>query len=432
MLLAVLIACASQPVAPPLVLVTLDTFRADHTGAIGGYPRPVETPNLDALAARGRLYAAAWTEVPLTLPSHTAMLTGRSALEVGVFSNHQAVPGDARTVAEDLREAGWRTGAFISSAVLAEEAGLARGFETYDDFVPPMNRIIDKIHERRADDTVDRALRWLSRAPGPSFLWVHLYDPHAPYAPPRPYRDAYDPTPEDAPGSRAEVLASLEAAPRRLLRFSPLDLRRQLALYAGEISWTDHQLGRLLEGLPEGARVVVAGDHGESLTEHGYLLNHGVLLYEPSLHVPLVVAGPGVAPGVEGAPVSTVQVAATLRELAGLPAEGPMGSLLGPPPEEVFAFATPASARVALRQEPLKLVAWRRGEEKWIVGSDGVVERFDLAVDPGEARGAQPADAAAWRWRAHTPINRLFALEGTAAPISSERSEALEALGYVE
>jgi len=433
-----LTACASSPPADPVIaLITLDTFRADHLGAIGTYERPGDppsaTPNLDALAARGRLFRQGVAEVPLTLPSHAGMLTGRSALELGLTANHHVLPPDARTAPQALSDAGWRTGAFVSSAVLRESAGLGRGFDRYDDSLGWRSWLPDPPHERDGGDTVDRALGWLDGASGPTFLWVHLYDPHFPYAPPPPFDGTFDPTAGDARGNEVEVRESLRSARRRLLAFVPRDLRRVVAAYGGEIAWADHQVGRLLDALPEGATVVVAADHGESLTEHGYLLNHGVMLYQPSLHVPIIVAGPAVAPAVSDAPAPLQRVGPTLRALAGLPPGGE--TLMDAPPEVIESFSTPRHARRALAKESAWLVSWREGSEKWIVGSDGGVERYELAVDPGELMDTAPEhpsleDA---RARGEAMITRVRAADRSASvdPDGGVR-EALEALGYVE
>ena len=192
-----------------IALITLDTFRADHLGAVAPYDHPAApaslTPNLDALAARGRLHRQGVAEVPLTLPSHAGMLTGSSALDLGLTANHHVLPADARTAAQDLSDAGWRTGAFVSSAVLRDSAGLSRGFDRYDDRLSWRSFLPDAPTERDGADTVDRALGWLDDASGPTFLWVHLYDPHFPYAPPPPFDQIVDPTPEDAPGNEVEV-----------------------------------------------------------------------------------------------------------------------------------------------------------------------------------------------------------------------------------
>ena len=206
-----------------------------------------------------------------------------------------------------------------------------------------------------------------------------------------------------------------------------------MAAYAGEIAWADHQVGRLLDALPADATIVVAADHGESLTEHGYLLNHGVMLYQPSLHVPLIVAGPGIEAAVSDAPVTLQQVAPTLRSLAGLPPGGE--TLMDAPPEVVTAFSTPRHARRALSKQNAWLVSWRRGDEKWIVGSDGGIERYDLAADPDERTDTAPNHPALEeaRARGEAMIARVKAADGQADTDPDKGTiEALEALGYVE
>ncbi|MBW1881234.1 MAG: sulfatase-like hydrolase/transferase, partial [Deltaproteobacteria bacterium] len=388
---------------PDVVLVTLDTFRADHLNAIGGFPRAVDTPNLDALAARGALFTRGVAPVPLTLPSHAGMLTGRAPREVGVLRNGQALADGARTVAEDFRDAGWRTAAFVSSRVLLGRTGLRRGFQHYDDRFGLASRLAEggvlstaarlgiPVHrrsQRRGDRTVDRAAAWLAASEAPAFLWVHLYDPHSPYDPPAPFADRYDPAAPDAPGGPEDLARwPSETPPLQGFRFlKPRDVREAVARYAGEVSWTDAQFGRLLGALGDDAVVVVAADHGESLYEHDYPLNHGARLYEPSIRVPILVRAPEIAPGTRVAqPTSLLRVPATLRALAGLPAGGP--TVFDPPDDALlFSFASVQQVRPTFELRRPARVAFREGSTKWIVDAQGRVERYDLATDPEELR----------------------------------------------
>ena len=474
---------------PTVVFVTLDTFRADHLGAIGGGPYAPATPHLDALAAEGALFIHGIAPVPLTLPSHAAMLTGREPEQLGLTRNGGQIAADAPRIASDFQAAGYRTGAFVSSIVLRGSRGLDVGFEHYDDRMGVSDRMADGLwgtltarlgvgprppRERRGDQTVRRALRWLNSEPGPSFLWVHLYDPHSPYDPPGDGVDAFDWQAEDAPGNPAAVKAALQE--RRSgdpfeISLVGRDLRRDVAAYAAEIAWTDVLVGELLEGLPPDAVIVVAADHGESLMEHGYLLNHGSDLHEPSLRVPVILRAAGqVIPGtVVKRPVSLVDVGPTLLVLAGLPADG--ASLLeGPldesdasefrlsapdhrrsvadgiaeglshdvanPPWEVRSFAGGMQSRRMLRAlNPWKL-SWRLGPDKWIVDTQGQVEHFDIGSDPGELDNlalAEDPEVAVWRERGLTELAALQALSNAE---SAHREDAvfeeLRALGYVE
>jgi choline-sulfatase len=268
--------CAGRPAPTPpasrpnVLLVTIDTLRADHVGCYGH--AGAVTPTLDGLAARGVRFATAVAHVPLTGPSHACLLTGLTPLGHGFRDNGGfALPPAVKTAAEDFRQAGYRTAAFVSGFPLDRRFGFDRGFETYDDHLPKGNdRRRTPYVERLADATTDAVLRWLpapaaARA-APVFLWVHYYDPHAPYEP---------------PGDLAE--------------------RFRAAPYDGEIAFVDTQFARLLRALAEKgalARTVVlaTADHGESLGEHGEG-THGLFVYDATLRVPWIVAGPGIAAG---------------------------------------------------------------------------------------------------------------------------------------
>jgi arylsulfatase A-like enzyme/Flp pilus assembly protein TadD len=272
-----------------LVLVTLDTVRADHLGCYGD--GAAETPELDRLAGAGVRFAHASSPVPLTLPSHTSILTGLLPLHHGVRRNGAAgLAAGTATLASRLAAAGYRTGAFVAAFVLDHRFGLQAGFEVYDDEVnrdPNAGWVLEAA--RPANQVVDRALAWLDHDDGrPFFLWVHLYDAHAPYNPPSPWRERH-------PGSP----------------------------YDGAVAFDDAQLGRLLaevdrRGGPGRTVVAVAADHGESLGEHGEQ-THGLLLYEPALAVPLLLRAPGLAPRVVATPVSLVDLTPTLGGLLGVP-----------------------------------------------------------------------------------------------------------------
>ncbi len=225
---------------PDVIVITIDTLRADRLGVYGF--DGVQTPNLDGLARRGVTFTRAISPTPLTMPSHASIFTGTYPAYHGVRDNGGfVVPQQIETMAEVYRANGYQTAAFVSAFVLDARWGLAQGFETYfDSFQPPSRNASLESVQRPADEVVDRSLRWLDdRRPGqPVLLWVHLYDPHTPYAPPEPFRSEYRGRP-----------------------------------YLGEIAFVDSQIGRLISylgdtGLAE-AVIVVAGDHGESLNEHG-------------------------------------------------------------------------------------------------------------------------------------------------------------------
>ncbi|HXW05999.1 MAG TPA: sulfatase-like hydrolase/transferase [Vicinamibacterales bacterium] len=273
---------APQPAAldrprTSILLVTLDTTRADAIGPEAG----IDTPAFNALATRGLRFRHAYATAPETLPSHSSMMTGLYPAGHGVHENGRPLGPDHEVLAERLQKAGYATAAFVSSFVLARRFGLARGFDVYDDTMP------DGRAERSSLETTDRAVAYLERqASRPLLLWVHYFDPHAPYEP---------------PGAFA---AQFAARP-----------------YFGEVAAMDLQLGRLLEAFdrlvaPPGA-VLVVSDHGEGLGDHGES-QHGHLLYQSTMRVPMVIAGPGVPPGVSEAPVSTRRVYHTVLGWAGI------------------------------------------------------------------------------------------------------------------
>jgi len=252
-----------------VVVITLDTLRPDHLHCYG-YAN-IETPNLDALAQRGVLFENAVAQAPLTPPSHASIFTGEYPTVHHVRNTGGFVlPSTARPLARILQEQGWDTAAFVSSAVLKKVVGFNNGFAVYDDQMPRQGdkENFSEDPERRGSDTVDRALQWLGTQSGkPYFLWVHLYDPHMPYDPPSPFKEKY----KDRP-------------------------------YDGEIAYADQQVGRLMDAIkkkdPAGNTITaVLSDHGESLSEHGEY-THGVFLYDATLRIAFLMAGPGIPLGV--------------------------------------------------------------------------------------------------------------------------------------
>src|SRR6185436_6011947 len=307
--------CRHPEEAPNLVLVTIDTLRADHTTPYG-YGRDT-TPVLARLAREGVAVDLAYAPMATTGPSHAALLTSRYPVSLGYLRNGQRLDEAQTTLAERLRAAGYRTSAAVSSFVLDRRLGFAQGFGTYDcrcDRARATATIerwegltVPAGFDRRADETTDVALAWLARRgrDRPFFLWVHYFDPHHPYSPPAPYDRRFAPPP------------AATGLPRRAV-----------ALYDGEIAFTDHQLGRLLdaidaEGLAARTLVVVTADHGEGLMQHGHM-GHGLHLYEEAVRVPLVFRWPGSLPAgalVPG-PVEHVDLVPTVLDLLGLPRGG--------------------------------------------------------------------------------------------------------------
>jgi len=304
--------------APNVLFVTVDTLRADHQGCYG-YFRDT-SPRIDALAEESILFERCGVPMATTLPSHVSMLTGAWPLEHGVLANvahggqaFRPSPG-LLSVAEVLRDCGYRTAAFTSAKPLRQDSGVAAGFEHFDE---------SEARERRGDVTVRRALKWLgerrAEAPDePFFLWVHLFDPHDPFNAPPPYGQAFksDAGLETYLEER-EISIDSQGHGRRLV-----DTRRAHNAYDGEILFTDHLVGLMLDALEEhgvqdDTLVVLLGDHGEGLGQHG-MPGHGYI-WEEQLQAPLVMRVPGLAPRRVEAGVSSLDVFPTLLSQVNLP-----------------------------------------------------------------------------------------------------------------
>jgi arylsulfatase A-like enzyme len=416
-----------------LLLVTIDTLRADRVGIVGGVggargSEAAVTPALDALGRRGAVFLDATAHAPLTLPSHTSILTGRYPPTHGVHDNggfHLAA--DVPTVATALHDAGFHTAAFVSSFVLRASAGLARGFDVYDDRFEGAGRAHQTASalERRGPEVAREAARWLAAAAPRFFLWVHFYDPHAPYDPPPAFASRFPGHPYDA-----------------------------------EVATADFGLSLLLDALPSERRadtlVVVTGDHGESLGEHGES-EHGILLYDSTLHVPLVMAGPGVGVGVRvGSQVRHVDVVPTVAELLGVkpPAgvdgvsvarlmtgarHGPGTSLARAWPVPGSGQKLPGDALVSYAESrfgelhfgwsPLRSL--RDGTWKYIESPEP--QLFQLTADPGERddRRAAHADTAAGMARVLGNLTSRSAMATATPAADPDVAERLRSLGYV-
>lgn len=398
--------------ARSLLLVSIDTLRADHLGCYG-YADAM-TPRLDGLAARGLRFTRATTVVPLTLPAHSSLMTGTFPGGHGVRDNGGFYLGDDQvTLAEQLKEKGYRTGGFVGSFVLDRRWGIAQGFDRYfDEFdlkkfeqAPSMDVI-----QRPGSEVVDRALTWLGQdRDEPFFAWVHLYDPHAPYEAPEPYRSRF---PATATGA-----------------------------YDAEIATADAQVGRLLDALDADGRlaetlVVVVGDHGEMLGEHGEQ-THGFFIYDAAVHIPLIVAGPGLPARTVAEQVRIVDVMPTALALLGVPvpravqgvsllplARGERLSLVGHSESWYPRYHYGWSELQSLQDARFKYIRAPRPE------------LYDLDTDPREEKDLAKEESA----RTAT-LDRALAgflartASGSAAKgpqtIDAETEERLAALGYV-
>ena len=389
-----------------IVLITIDTLRADRVG------RGL-TPAIDALAARGVRFTNVRTTAPLTLPAHTSLMTGLIPPLHGVRENGVVFDRKTPTLARLLKDAGYRTGAFVGAYVLNRRFGLDEGFDVYDDAVKRnMERAEQLEAERPGAEVVDAALKWipadaLTHDASPFFAWIHLYDPHAPYAPP------------------AEFLG-----------------RAGANAYDGEVAYADAQVARVTEALAKrnlGDRtvIVVTGDHGEALGEHGEQ-THGMLVYDSTLRVPLTVSLPwiGASAGAEATiddhPRSLTELTPSLLQLAGLPVpSGLCGHLVNRPGDQ-------AAPSIQCDSYAESMYPRRAGwhalsaltEAQWKLVQSSESELFDLRKDPGEQSNVAAAYPGVVQAMS-AAVRKLGQSARAAAAVAPEAAERLRALGYV-
>ena len=413
------LACAAFCASPPLenrdgvnynvLLITIDTLRADHLGAYGH--DGIATPNIDALAGRGMRFDRAYTTCPVTLPSHVSIHTGTYPPYHGVRGNGIfRMRESLQTLAESLKAKDYATGAVVGSVVLASDYGLDQGFDSYDDEIEGEAGVDLVTAERKADEVTRRALEFLAdRGDEPFFLWAHYFDPHTIYEPPARFAEQY-------PDS----------------------------LYDGEIAYVDEQVGLLLadlraRGLEDDTLVVLVGDHGEGLGDHGEGI-HGVLLYDSTLRVPLIMANAQLLPdpGMVDTTVSIVDVLPTILDVVGLnPGPNVHGSTLVPllsgepfERERIVYFETLVpyfdygwSALRGVRRDGKKLIAGPR------------LALYDTVADPGEMSDLYNEtndDARRLRFAMEQLTDEItWSGGGADAGMDAERRAELAALGYV-
>ncbi len=431
--------CSREKPAPQtrdanVLFITLDTTRADHLSCYAGEStvalglrsaatngqfasrRFAKTPHLDALAARGVRFAHATAQVPLTLPSHACMFTGTYP-EVHQLRDMGGFTLDPKhlTLAHMARNAGFSTAAFVSSKAVGRQWGLQQGFDTYDDQMPSRGQegaLPGIFPERRAAVTTDHALEWLKQhGRGKLFLWVHYYDPHEPYDPPEPFRSAY---PNDP--------------------------------YSGEIAYMDEQVGRLLEyldlqGLSARTLVIAVGDHGEGLNDHGEG-THGIFIYDDTLHVPLIMAGPEVPQGKVITPqVRSIDLLPTVASFLRLPPNpAAQGVSLWPLIERGqqlpgkgsnYAYIETLYPKTYMNWSELR--GMRTDHWKFILAPKP--ELYDMQRDPHERENViarYPAEADQLQkkiWEVIGPAAQDQKL--TFTPVNKETRQELESLGYV-
>lgn len=372
-------------VQSPVLLITLDTTRAD---SLGIETDRVDTPNLLALAKRGVYFTQAYSVTPTTLPSHASMLTGLYPADHRIRENGRVLDKELDLLPELLKGLGFETAAFVSAFPLDGQFGLSRGFDHYDDV------FAEGATERTASETTDLAVDWLSGKNGPLFAWVHYYDPHDPYEPPEPFRSRYPDEP-----------------------------------YLGEIAYMDQELGRLVEAFEaqfsdQPWRIIVVGDHGEGLGEHGEML-HGNLLYQGTMRVPLIVAGPGIEAAESERAVSVRQVFETVLEWSGA---NRAGGLLADKAEPVLAEALKPYLQYGWQPQFMAVLNGIK------VIRSGDTEIYDIRLDPAETNNLDDQlepDPALWDAIDAYAVRALADQSGEQQSLSQETLDKLASLGYV-
>ena len=386
------------------LLVTIDTLRPDRLSCYS--PKFLQTPGIDRLAAKGVLFERAFAHDPETLPSHTNILLGMTSLAHGVSENSKSIVApEFLTLTEHLKDRGYATGAFVSAFPLDSRFGLNQGFDVYDDHYPAKAQPGLLFSERRAEKTIDAARQWLAAQKGKWFCWVHLWDPHDPYAPPEPFLTQY----RDDP-------------------------------YSGEVAYVDSQLGVLFgelekRQLMEKTLIILTGDHGESLGDHGETY-HGYFAYNATLLVPLIISAPGVKPARVKDYVSHVDIFPTVCDLLGLekPASLQGDSLLPllraktRKPRPIYFEAL--DAYLNRGWAPIRGVI--ENGKKYI--DSPIPELYDLENDSGEAKNLASASGLPAYQKRLQDIMKLgaspLAVQAARRTTDRETLERLRSLGY--
>jgi arylsulfatase A-like enzyme len=452
-ILVVLVPLAySRARQPNVILVVVDTLRADRVGVYGN-ARGL-TPFLDGLARRGVLFRNAYAASSWTCPSVASLFTSRYPSQHHVTTYRSKLPDAERTLAEDLAAGGYVTLGLSANLRLAGAFGWGQGFASWRVY-PEVTKLPANRLRREGLRALDRA--WSAGSSAPFFLYLQYMEPHPPYDPPPSYRERFgDPSAEGTDPAEANRKV---VDPFRWKELSAADVRLLASLYDGEVAYLDHELARLFaaldrRGLLRDAIVVVTADHGEEFNEHE-LMGHGFGLYNQELRVPLIIAGRGVPAGrVVDDDVSLVDVAPTILALAGLPRDARFeGRSLVPafsadaPSRDVIAELAPTNPSFDVRHHSAAIV---RGTQKLMVLAPnwgavlGSVALYDLASDPGEVHAVLPLSLpdSPLRTRGQALWDALLREEDRVAhhnvtqpeeqPLDPEQRERLRALGYVD
>jgi len=376
-----LITCFCFAEQPNIILITIDTLRADHLGCYG-YKQKT-SPNIDRLASGGLLFRNAFATAPITLPSHASILTGMYPAHHGFHDNAFFQTPSIWHLPEALKNGGYKTAAFVSGAPLLSKYGLNHGFDLYQDQFDGT--------ERKAAATADLALKWIAKTSHPYFVWIHFFDPHAEYDPPQEFASRF-------PGQP----------------------------YDGEIAYVDLQIGKLIKGVDQNVFWIITADHGESLGEHGES-THGVFLYNATLHVPLILSGPTISKTERSDAVSLCDIAPSIMAFA---------NLRIPPKLDGVSLLNQSAGRTLMAESQYaarnfgfaELYASIHNDQKYI--SAPQPELYDLKNDFSETKNLiQKVDVAAFQ--KSVKDYQTNSLPSREIKLSSEDQEKLRSLGYV-
>lgn len=417
-----------------VLLITVDTLRGDHLG-LYGYGRST-SPRLDLLARQGRVFERAFSHAPVTGSAIASIMTGRLPRQTRTFGN-DSLERRSVTLAETLRNAGYRTGAVVSNFVLLARKGFSDGFEDYD------HRLEEKelnrgAPERSASRTTAAALTWLRSARRrPFFLWVHYQDPHGPYTPPSPYSEMFA---ADAAGGPTLPVGPTLGSRRSIPAYQVLGARREAAYYVsqydGEIRFLDEALGSLFDGLEaldlrRRTLIVLTADHGEGMGENDYYFAHGEHLFPGLLRIPLVLWHEALPAGRSSKVVQHIDIAPTVLRVAGILPSDRLGGrdLLGDPPNAVVVSeAVPAHGRylLSVTSSSLQLVYDGRRTQAYDPLTGAVL------TDGTELRARQVAVPAAELAQLIAERPSLWSLTGTPTRPATRDSGPLRGLGYIQ
>ncbi|HEY8514695.1 MAG TPA: sulfatase [Candidatus Binatia bacterium] len=453
-LLLVVSSWRRAPRQPNVLLVSIDSLRHDHLGCYG-YERDT-SPTIDTLAREGALFRQAIAPSSWTLPSHVTLLTAKPPEQHGVVRANTRLAAGTPTLARALHDAGYRTAAFVAAPFLRSLYGYADGFEVYDERLAAKGNL-DSHRGVTSPTLVEAVNGWIRRwhdesADRPFFVFLHMWDVHYDFDPPPPYDAMFD------PGYRGSVNGrNFELGNQVHRDMDPRDLQHVIALYDGEIRYTDEHLGRVLEelrelGVLDDTLVIVTSDHGEEFFEHGQK-GHGKALYDETIRIPLVMRYPrGIAAGtVVDEQVRLMDVAPTILGFTGVAAppgfgagdvehrERDLRAWLAPSTAQTELPELIAFSELSLRGRPL--YSARTPQLKTIaIGRQRVAHaRYDLAADPGETRnlvGASPVPEGLARleqahaaWHAHWRDQAMLAKP---VQLDEEHAGRLRALGYID